>query len=217
MIKVYFLKINKKHYKHLDVYLKALPVVIKKRLFKLDQKDDRFRGVIARLILKKILIVEGYSENVLKKIKIDEYNRPYLDNKIDFNISHSGNYVLCAICTNGAKKTRVGVDIEKMRKIKIDEFNVFLSKTELVDVLRKKRPLNRYFELWTKKEAVSKANGKGIGTLLPGIKIKNKVASCENIKWNLKKININKNYQSHLAFKGNPKIKIIELKTEEIF
>jgi 4'-phosphopantetheinyl transferase len=212
MIKVNFFKINKNHYQYFEKLLNGLPFYIKEKLLKYPQKEERLRGAMGRLILKKLLIEEGYKNNILEKIKSDKFGRPHLDNKIDFNIAHSGDYVVCAI----SKNTKVGVDIEKIRPIEIDEFNILLTKKELKEIQNSNSPFSIYFDLFTQKEAVSKAIGIGLEISLPDIDIKKKVASCGTEKWNLTKLEINKKYPAHLAYKGKWEIEVKEIKIEDL-
>ena len=212
MISIYFFKIQKKHHQRLEYFLSRVPILTKNTLQKYHRKEDQLRGVIARLILKKLLIERGFSENVLSHIKIDEFDRPFIEGNVDFNIAHSGTYVICAV----SEKSRIGVDIEKIKKIKMDDFNVFLAKDELKKIKASKTPENIFFTLWTQKEAVSKANGKGLGVLLPDIKIKKGNAVCKKQKWNLLKLDIGKKYHSYLAFKGKQAVELKELKLAEL-
>jgi 4'-phosphopantetheinyl transferase len=212
MIEINFLKINKEHYQYLEILLNSVPSFTKERVLKYDQKEDQLRGVIGRLILKKLLILANYPLTVLEEIKLDQYNRPYLNSEIDFNIAHSDAYVICAI----SKSTKLGVDIEKIKPIEIDDFNIFLSETELKELLKSKTPLTSYFDLFTQKEAVSKAIGIGLEISLPDIKIRNNVAVCKKEKWNLVKLAIDKDYKAHIAFKKGEEIRIKELKIEDL-
>jgi 4'-phosphopantetheinyl transferase len=207
MLKVYFFKIKKNHHQYLEKLLQTFPLSARKRILQFDRTEDQLRSATGKLLLKKLLMEEKYPANVLSSLILDKHERPYIPGKIDFNIAHSDKYVICAISKNG----RIGVDIEKVRPIKIDEFNVFLSKSELKQVLKNKKPLKLFFELWTQKEAVSKANGKGIGVLLPKVKVKKNTAFCENEKWILAELNFNKKYVSHLAFRRQTGLKEIVL------
>ncbi|MGZ4118712.1 MAG: 4'-phosphopantetheinyl transferase family protein, partial [Bacteroidia bacterium] len=192
--------------------LNSLPVYTKEKLSEYPQKEERLRGAVGRLILKKLLIEDGYQNNILEKIKSDKYGRPYLDNKIDFNIAHSGDYIVCAI----SKNTKLGVDIEKIRPIEIDEFNILLTKKELKKIQKSNSPYDIYFDLFTQKEAVSKAIGIGLEISLPDIDIKKNVASCGTEKWNLAKLEINKKYPAHIAYKGKPEIQVKEIKIADL-
>ena len=93
---------------------------------------------------------------------------------IHFNISHSGKYVVCAVAD-----TPVGVDIEGSRPIKgavakrfySDEENEWVSAAETPSLQEQ-----RFFRLWTLKEAYAKATGEGIALSIS--KAKFKVVEC---------------------------------------
>ena len=67
----------------------------------------------AALILLAETLKNEFNENTSTlKYKKDEYGRPYFLNRedISFSLSHSGEYAVCAVSTEG----NVGVDIEKI-------------------------------------------------------------------------------------------------------
>ncbi|MCM1056771.1 MAG: 4'-phosphopantetheinyl transferase superfamily protein [Firmicutes bacterium] len=95
-----------------------------------------------------------------------EKGKPYFENiPLYFNLSHSGEYVLCA-----AALREVGVDIQKIQSVDVWKLaKRFFSEPE-------RRALERcdgggeqqrlFFELWSRKEAYGKLTGEGIGTVL---------------------------------------------------
>ncbi|MFH0891597.1 MAG: 4'-phosphopantetheinyl transferase superfamily protein [Candidatus Falkowbacteria bacterium] len=96
------------------------------------------------------------------KFFIDKYGRPFLeDPKIkdfDFNISHSGDYVVLAF-----SHRQIGVDIEKIRPVdfKIAETCFHDKESEYLNHDPDKR-LENFFRLWTLKESFIKAVGQGL-------------------------------------------------------
>lgn len=88
-----------------------------------------------------------------------ENGKPYLDNKqIYFNISHSGNYVLCCL-----SESEVGCDIEKIKDYNPKVAKRFFTKKE-ADLLENEDTEDIYFaKLWTLKESILKKEGTGIG------------------------------------------------------
>ena len=79
-----------------------------------------------------------------------------------FNISHSGDFVVCAV----ALEFDVGVDIEHMERAN-DVLAIarhFFSATELaaLQAAPAARQRDRFFDYWTLKEAYMKARGEGI-------------------------------------------------------
>lgn len=189
---------------YLNQGLYLLPQIMQDKIRAYPRQDEQLRSVLARLVLQQLLMSQGFSADVLNHYQTDEYGRPSIDESIDFSIAHADDYVLCAV----SKTTRLGIDIEKHRDICIDDYSISLSEKELEDLTDSTAPIPDFFMLWTKKEAISKANGKGLGILLPDMVIEKDFATCEHFKWNLKELNINPHYASHIAFSGVKDIKM---------
>ena len=135
-----------------------------------------------------------------------------IDNIIDFNIAHSGDYIVCAV----SKDTKLGVDIEKIRIVNIDDFTIGFRDEELNEIKKHESPVEHFFSLWTQKEAVSKANGKGLEVLLTDIVLKNSGAISENEEWTLVKLDIDQEYMSYAAFKGTNELIQVELELGDL-
>jgi len=80
-------------------------------------------------------------------------------NNLYYNISHSENYILIAIANS-----EVGIDVEKVdphfdwKDILQSSF----SKDEIFGIQKSKSPNDAFYLLWTRKEALAKATGKGL-------------------------------------------------------
>jgi 4'-phosphopantetheinyl transferase len=118
------------------------------------------RGILRVLLGKYLLrtperIVFSYGPNGKPRLADD------LATGISFNVSHSGNLVVFAI----ASSCEVGVDIEEVHPVSdIDATaSIFLSPDELAgfETLPAGEKLERFFNLWTFKEAILKAYGTG--------------------------------------------------------
>lgn len=171
-------------------------------------QDEQLRNVLARLMLKKLLLEQGFHDTILEDYRTDDYGRPFIHETIDFTISHANDYVMCAV----SKTTRVGIDVEKLREICIDDYSISLSDKELEELTSSENPIPDFFTLWTKKEAISKANGKGLAILLPEMEIGNNSATCGQAIWNLKELPIAAEYAAHIAFNGSNELKIKQFK-----
>lgn len=95
----------------------------------------------------------------------NQFDKPFLKNNnsnIQFNMSHSKDYVVYIL----ALDCQVGIDIEwKSKNIDVQELsNLVLTKEEKIifNKLRSEEKLNNFYEVWTKKEAILKANGHGL-------------------------------------------------------
>lgn len=125
----------------------------------LNYKSHKSKVIAFTSALLKYYFLSSYlnvsTEAVV--IKKNNYNRPCLHqpNHIDFNISHSGDYVVLII----GRHMRVGIDIEIIDPI-IEYQSLtpaILSKTECSRV----NNVDKFFILWTKKEALLKCIGCG--------------------------------------------------------
>ncbi|MFA0628267.1 4'-phosphopantetheinyl transferase superfamily protein [Vibrio sp. 10N.222.49.A3] len=89
---------------------------------------------------------------------------------LNFNISHSKEHLLIAVCQRVGKPVQLGVDIEHARSsTNIDSIiKHYFSDKELADLLELSKELQRerFFDLWALKESYIKATGKGLATSL---------------------------------------------------
>tara|TARA_R100000365_G_C2715968_1_gene49894 strand:- start:45 stop:689 length:645 start_codon:yes stop_codon:yes gene_type:complete len=194
--KVYFFNINEDFRKSYKFYLSQIPIELRKDILKFRNISDQHRCLVGKLLVRFALFQEGYGHNVLLNCKRDINNRPYLNEKIDFNISHSGEYVVCAVTNNGF----LGVDIERMDSIKIESLLYLFNESEIEKINNR---LDMFYLLWTQKEALSKAIGKGLVVNLKDILIEDGIGFYGNSFWNLKSFDIKENYMCHMAYKDN--------------
>ncbi|MDD2435705.1 MAG: 4'-phosphopantetheinyl transferase superfamily protein [Bacilli bacterium] len=124
----------------------------------------------------------------LNRIKTNENEKPYVeDGEFFFNISHSKNYICCAISDH-----EVGVDIEEERKISDKLKERILTKQELESNIN---PL----EAWVIKEAYAKY-------LSIGLKLDFRTVSIDEIQSNFFMIKIpNDNYVCYIVGKESLK------------
>ena len=128
---------------------------------------------------------------------------------MDFNISHSGAYVVCALCTAG----RVGIDIEEIRPIDIQDFIAQMTRNQWESLRASKNRLEAFFSLWTQKEAVIKADGRGIAIPLNEIIVEGEKAFLADDIWRMKEVRIADGYCCHLATNRKNQ----EVRTEKIY
>ncbi len=99
-------------------------------------------------------------------LNVAENGKPYLEGERQFNISHSGDFVICAV---GIKN--VGIDIERISRMKEAVFKRIASPLEkaAAEKLSKCRRSEYYCSVWTKKESLLKLTGEGIRKELSGV------------------------------------------------
>ncbi len=121
---------------------------------------DRKIGVYADVLLR-LMICES-SGLKCRDIVIEEgkTGKPYLAGspRLEFNISHTRNAVAAALSDKP-----VGVDTERIRKADISLACDIFTQNEFVYLNSDEEGRHRrFFDLWTKKEAVIKHNGDGL-------------------------------------------------------
>ena len=103
-------------------------------------------------------------------IVTDKNGKPYIENgPIRFNISHCENVLACAF-----SEKEIGIDIEKIKPIPLNVLKRFFSEKEQEFVLGKTQNydfsvdyntpeiLERFYKIYTLKEAICKKSGVGI-------------------------------------------------------
>jgi 4'-phosphopantetheinyl transferase len=124
--------------------------------------DDRRRSIIARAATRRLLARYLDADPRALVIVEEEYGKPALrDREIEFNASHSGDLVALAF----AKGAAVGIDVERRRNLHDSAALArrYFSNEELGLVSTSADPDDAFLTIWTAKEAIVKASGKGIG------------------------------------------------------
>ena len=137
----------------LEKLLEKLPLNMHERALRYKFKDDAYNYVVGRLLLKKGLEELGMGDQ-LQNITFQKSGKPYLKD-VFFNISHSENKVVCALSTKGM----VGIDIEKIKEVKLEDFDAWFSKKEWAEINKASSPLQKFYWYWTRKESIIKALG----------------------------------------------------------
>lgn len=143
----------------------------RQRSEKFLRREDRARYVAGRGLARWLLARELSAEPAALQICADGAGRPFLiqngsSSALDFNVSHSGDVVLCA----SAWHRRVGVDVELVRDMP-DAMDLARSQfaPEEIAALGTGSMAERsaaFIRMWTRKEAFLKARGDGLGFAL---------------------------------------------------
>ena len=139
--------------------LHKLPVFIQSSI--LEYKDPMIKQlkIEGKLLLINLIHEFNLEEKYnLNNIKTSNTNKPYLNDEIDFSISHSGNVVICGLSIHN----RIGLDLEKIIPNNLNLFDEYLTKKEIYMINKNQNPNQYFYNIWTRKEALSKVTGFGI-------------------------------------------------------
>ncbi|APW64439.1 hypothetical protein LPB137_00620 [Poseidonibacter parvus] len=156
MQNVYFLKldfnINDHDLSMLEKTISAQRVEYAKQY---HQRKDYIRSLLSSALLYYALDKNGIDKKDIV-IERSPTGKPFLKNleNIDFNITHSGDWVACVIDSNN-----IGIDIEQIKDIDLTDYKEILT-TEETDYINGK--LENFYQIWTLKESYIKALGVGV-------------------------------------------------------
>ena len=134
------------------------------RAGRLKRPQDRERSLQAYCAIRRILALQLAVDPRCLEFDTTTFGKPFLARpaqNLEFNLSHSGRHGLIAV----AKDRSVGVDIEVRRPMR-DLLGVALQiatprEAERLKQLPTSQVHSRFFDLWSRKEAVLKASGGG--------------------------------------------------------
>lgn len=198
MTQIYYTYISKNtHEQLLQTYLPNFPEQFQQRILKYKRWEDAQLSLLGRLLLRYGLrkIDEKYNAELLE---YSAYGKPELkDKKIKFNISHSGNIVICVL----TDACEIGIDIEKIHAINIEDFKPQMTVNEWKKIENSTNKTAAFFTYWTQKEAVIKANGKGFSMALNSFEIEKNKVVIHGEHFFLREIKLDEAYKSYIAFK----------------
>ncbi|MDP8228348.1 MAG: 4'-phosphopantetheinyl transferase superfamily protein [Candidatus Electryoneaceae bacterium] len=152
--------------------------------------QDRHSSLFGKLLLLEGLKLYGLPPDKLKAIKFNRYKRPYLVGDFDFNISHSGEYVVCGVSDEGD----IGIDIEKIHDIEIAHFQQFFPQDQWRWLQSIDFNLYEFFRLWTKIESVIKWEGSGMYVGIDKVSLKGENAEVGGKGCHVKEVFIERDY-----------------------
>jgi len=162
MIDVYFIDVTVAD-DVLDALASLLTIPERARADRYRFPDDRRRSIVARAATRRLVGRYLGTDPTMLVIAEEEFGKPVLRGReIEFNASHSGDLVALAF----ARDTAVGVDVERRRPLNdaLALARRYFSAEEVAIVERASDIAEAFFAIWTAKEAIVKASGKGIGT-----------------------------------------------------
>ncbi len=178
-----------------DHYLQKLPRSEQEKIKAFRRWEDAQSSLLGKMLLKKVLYDCNLGEHGLDQIQLTQFGRPYINSTIDFNLTHSGNYILCASTQNG----RLGIDIEKINPIQLADYRSVFNAKEWDSIVNSPSPKIHFYKLWTIKEAVLKAQGNGLSFPPNQVEALHTTINIEGKQWHYHTIELNENYICHLA------------------
>lgn len=154
------------------------------------KKQDAYNYVLSKQLIKYGLKYFGYGDDDLNDIKCTTYNKPYLNNEISFNISHSQDICVCIF----SDEMLVGADIEKIVPISLLDFQDAFSSKQMDEILKSENALDTFFRYWTRKEAAIKGEGLGMNINLKDVELNDNYVKVHERNWHFKEVELDPGY-----------------------
>jgi 4'-phosphopantetheinyl transferase len=132
--------------------------------------SDRDNFTLGRSMVHYLVRPHGASAPC--QYSLGPYGKPFLPGAPAYNVSHSGDWVACAV----SHREPIGVDVETFERLR--DFHELLpsiahpDERRLIEQAATERQAALFKRLWTRKEAVLKATGTGLSEKLGAIDVR---------------------------------------------
>ncbi len=171
MIKIYYLNLTE--YRDLpdDFFKVWLPESCSRKIDGGRSDKVRRSKLAGESMIRSILFRERGMAPEDYSIVLGEHGKPYLADMREpfyFNISHSGDYVVCAVSDR-----EIGIDIERIGRMRMDVARRFFHPEEIrvLEALPESRQTDAFFSYWSVKEAFLKYTGTGLSASLSAFEV----------------------------------------------
>lgn len=184
---------------------------------KYHQLKDRQRFMVSRSLQR--IILGKYLDQQPEQLKfiLGDNKKPYLPAgdgvELHYNVSHSGDWIALAV-----SRSAVGADAEFVdADFPFDDILPEHFDVDEIAFINSSDKINRFYMLWTRKEAFLKATGQGLGEHLiytPSLDGKHGLKSNlsgTNKDWNQQSFLIAKDYMTSVAAAGDWELKAFDV------
>ena len=189
--------------------MSRLPLFLREKTMRYRSEHRRRAHLLGKLLLREGLLRFG-SPSTLADLRLTPQEKPYFENGPYFSISHSGEYVICALSQAG----ECGIDIERHRDGRPADFRPWFTAEEVNQIELSPDPSRELIRLWTLREALFKAAGpEAEDAELKPMANPYTRAIIGDKTWYLQSVEISDDYCASLAAeRPNPQIELRELR-----
>ncbi|HEY3487588.1 MAG TPA: 4'-phosphopantetheinyl transferase superfamily protein [Gammaproteobacteria bacterium] len=174
--------------------LERLPPAKRLQILRLRPLSSRFNSILGWQLVEFAFRNSGYRHFKLSQLEFRDGRKPrWPDQSCDFNLSHSGSMLACALTADGL----VGIDVEIIQPLRNQR--MFRQVLATGEPMPEPAGSNTFFQYWTRKEAVIKAAGIGGVWDMRLIRLNGVNAHYKNSDWHLYPLDILPGYASCVA------------------
>lgn len=163
-----------------DAMMELIPKKLQEKVLEETGWENQ-HGSLAR----KLLLWFGMNEmgtdmsDLFESIQYEASGKPYIVDAPNFSVANDESAAACAL----SKTSVLGVDIQRQRPINLSEYRDQMTFQEWREIYSHVIPLRRFYEFWTIKESVLKADKFMRNFDLKEIFIQPDVAICNGKYW----------------------------------
>ncbi len=173
--------------------LTLLPTPLQQKVLRFRLWQDQHASLLGKLLLRIALKNAGRPSD-LDRLHYSTENKPFFPDGPTFNLSHSGNRVICLL----GDRRALGIDIESLSPIPFEDFQPQFTENEWAVILSDPTPLNAFYRFWTAKESILKADGRGLGIPLQSLDLsKSMTPNLDGVTWSVHQLPLFDNYACH--------------------
>lgn len=166
-----------------DALLAYISETRKNIILRYNFEEDRKLSLYAALLTQMQLSIHTKIPVNQLMFEKGEHKKPYLcnDSNVHFNFSHTKSCILL-----GISDAPIGVDVEKVKEAPYSIMDSVFHPAEIMYIDHfKTEPIksSRFFQIWTKKEALLKYNGTGLTNHLEQINTLDSNHEAHYITW----------------------------------
>jgi 4'-phosphopantetheinyl transferase len=175
------------------------------------QVKDKNRHIVTRGCLRMILCKYLDLQPNQIAFETSANGKPFIagsnSQNLHFNVSHSGNWIMIGIAN-----TELGVDVEQVKpKFEYHDILALNFSADEITYITQHQSIERFFLLWTRKEAFLKATGQGLNnnlvdfSCLDGLKTADSHLVATTKNWFINSFKLQEGYPASITV--SPEIK----------
>lgn len=173
--------------------LARLPGHLQQKVTRFHRWEDQHAALLGKYLLSLALQNAGYEPD-LNRLRYSPEQKPFLPDGPAFNLSHSGNRVVCLL---GGHQP-LGIDIESLSPLPFDDFQPQFTENEWTVIRNAPSPLHAFYRFWTAKESILKADGRGLGIPLTSIDLSDSgIIALDGTTWAIHELPLFDGYACH--------------------
>lgn len=176
-------------------WLALLPTPMQQQNRRFVQWKDRLRHLFGKLLLRDMLMAAGFGPDCLAQLYYNEFNRPYISEAVDFNLSHSGDIVICAFTKTG----KIGIDVEQVAPVDFSDFDNVMTPEQWQRIHAAPDAQRMFFTCWAIKESMIKAESSGMSLPLLQIHINGNYVYYKDRIWHVRELPLHPDYCTWLC------------------